>query len=493
MGIRCVAKATHWRPRGAPPLAQARTSPQKTLGEVGVAEESGCCRNRFELRPRGAPPPTPPRSFLTERGEFIPRRKSFLSPPDPSPEAGEGSPAVARNEREAGGAEGPRGPRHPFRLSPSRPPSLEPPSPRPSLSPRTTHHPTQRKRKAESACPTSGRTRWTTTAQGRPGKIAVVPTKPASTQRDLSLAYSPGRRRAVPRDRREPRGRLPLHRARQPRRRGLQRHRGARARQHRPARRQAGDGGQGRALQALRRHRRVRPRGRRQGPRRRHPLLRDARAHRRRHQPRGHQRARVLLHRGRAQGAAARSPSSTTTSTAPRSSPAPRCSTRWRSAASRSRRSRSSSRGAGAAAIATAEHYVSLGRAAREHRDDATARASSAPTAATWTRTRAASPPTRDLRTLAEALRGRGRLRRPLRRGRGDARDGRDHGRRRRSSSRSPTRIPRSCRRTCWPCAPTRSWRPGAATIPTRSTTSWASPSSSAARWTCGRAPSTTR
>jgi malate dehydrogenase (oxaloacetate-decarboxylating)(NADP+) len=27
---------------------------------------------------------------------------------------------------------------------------------------------------------------------GRPGKIAVVPTKPASTQRDLSLAYSPG-------------------------------------------------------------------------------------------------------------------------------------------------------------------------------------------------------------------------------------------------------------------------------------------------------------
>jgi malate dehydrogenase (oxaloacetate-decarboxylating)(NADP+) len=29
-------------------------------------------------------------------------------------------------------------------------------------------------------------------AQGRPGKIEVVPTKPYSTQRDLSLAYSPG-------------------------------------------------------------------------------------------------------------------------------------------------------------------------------------------------------------------------------------------------------------------------------------------------------------
>ena len=29
-------------------------------------------------------------------------------------------------------------------------------------------------------------------AQGRPGKIEVVPTKPYSSQRDLSLAYSPG-------------------------------------------------------------------------------------------------------------------------------------------------------------------------------------------------------------------------------------------------------------------------------------------------------------
>src|ERR1700674_5334866 len=29
-------------------------------------------------------------------------------------------------------------------------------------------------------------------ASGRPGKIAVVPTKPLSNQRDLSLAYSPG-------------------------------------------------------------------------------------------------------------------------------------------------------------------------------------------------------------------------------------------------------------------------------------------------------------
>ena len=29
-------------------------------------------------------------------------------------------------------------------------------------------------------------------ADGRPGKIEVVPTKPTQTKRDLSLAYSPG-------------------------------------------------------------------------------------------------------------------------------------------------------------------------------------------------------------------------------------------------------------------------------------------------------------
>jgi malate dehydrogenase (oxaloacetate-decarboxylating)(NADP+) len=29
-------------------------------------------------------------------------------------------------------------------------------------------------------------------AMGRPGKLEVVPTKPMATQRDLSLAYSPG-------------------------------------------------------------------------------------------------------------------------------------------------------------------------------------------------------------------------------------------------------------------------------------------------------------
>ncbi|MCB1544829.1 MAG: NADP-dependent malic enzyme, partial [Rhodoblastus sp.] len=29
-------------------------------------------------------------------------------------------------------------------------------------------------------------------SQGRPGKLQIIPTKPMATQRDLSLAYSPG-------------------------------------------------------------------------------------------------------------------------------------------------------------------------------------------------------------------------------------------------------------------------------------------------------------
>ena len=40
--------------------------------------------------------------------------------------------------------------------------------------------------------------------QGRPGKIEVTPTKPLATQRDLSLAYSPGVADAVLEVEREP-------------------------------------------------------------------------------------------------------------------------------------------------------------------------------------------------------------------------------------------------------------------------------------------------
>ena len=135
-------------------------------------------------------------------------------------------------------------------------------------------------------------------SRGRPGKLEIVATKPMATQRDLSLAYSPGV--AVPGegDRRRSLDGLRLHRARQHGRRHHQRHRDPRPRQSRRARLQAGDGGQGGAVQALRRRRFDRPRGRHRGPRRIHQRRQISRPLLRRHQPRGHQGAGVLHHRG---------------------------------------------------------------------------------------------------------------------------------------------------------------------------------------------------
>ena len=85
--------------------------------------------------------------------------------------------------------------------------------------------------------------------------------------------------------------------ARQSGRRHHQWHGRARPRRHRPARRQAGDGGQGRAVQEIRQHRCLRHRDRRtrSGQADRHHRL--ARTDLRRHQPRRHQGARMLLHR----------------------------------------------------------------------------------------------------------------------------------------------------------------------------------------------------
>ena len=99
------------------------------------------------------------------------------------------------------------------------------------------------------------------------------------------------------RDRRRPRRSAQPHRARQPDRRDHQRHRGARPGRDRPARRQAGDGRQVGAVQEVRRHRLLRHRDRGARPRQagRHHLR--ARADVRRHQPRGHQGARVLHRR----------------------------------------------------------------------------------------------------------------------------------------------------------------------------------------------------
>ena len=108
------------------------------------------------------------------------------------------------------------------------------------------------------------------------------------------------RRRCLHGDRRRPaRGRQP-DRAQQPGGRHHQRHGGARPGQHRPAGRQAGDGRQGLPVQEVRRHRRVRHRAGRERPRHADRDHRAHGAHLRRHQPRGHQGARVLLHRDEA-------------------------------------------------------------------------------------------------------------------------------------------------------------------------------------------------
>ena len=105
----------------------------------------------------------------------------------------------------------------------------------------------------------------------KPGKLEIQPTKPLGNQRDLALAYSPGVAAACEAIVADPAAGRRTDRARQPRGGGLQRHRGARPRQYRPARRQAGDGRQGGPVQEIRRHRRVRHRDRRarRRPRRR--------------------------------------------------------------------------------------------------------------------------------------------------------------------------------------------------------------------------------
>ena len=101
----------------------------------------------------------------------------------------------------------------------------------------------------------------------RPGKLEIQATKPLGNQRDLALAYSPGVAAPCLAIRDDPAlaadytGRANLVA------RHLQRHRRARPRQHRPARLQAGDGGQGRPVQEVRRHRRLRHRDRRAGHR----------------------------------------------------------------------------------------------------------------------------------------------------------------------------------------------------------------------------------
>ena len=107
----------------------------------------------------------------------------------------------------------------------------------------------------------------------------------------------PWRRRAGARNRRQPGRCLPLHRQGQPGGRHLQRHRHPGAGQSGAAGLQAGDGGQGPAVQALRRHRRHRHRGEARDQPAVHRHCRRHRRHLRRHQPGRHQGSRVLRDR----------------------------------------------------------------------------------------------------------------------------------------------------------------------------------------------------
>ena len=95
----------------------------------------------------------------------------------------------------------------------------------------------------------------------RPGKLEIQATKPLGNQRDLALAYSPGVAAACEAIAADPAEAATLTIRAEPRRRDLERHRRPRARRHRPARLEAGDGGQSRPVQEIRRHRRVRHRG----------------------------------------------------------------------------------------------------------------------------------------------------------------------------------------------------------------------------------------
>ena len=247
-------------------------------------------------------------------------------------------------------------------------------------------------------------------ARGRPGKIEVVPTKPCTTQRDLVARLLARRGRAVPRDRSATPSTSYKYTAQgQPRRRRSP-----------TAPRCSGSATsaplaakpvmEGKAL-LFKRFADIDvfdiELGRRGSRRRHRSCLPAARAHLRRHQPRGHQGARVLLHRGDA-ARADEDPG------LPRR-PARHRDHLRRRAAQRARdrrqgdrpRCRSSSPAPARPPIACAEHYVRLG-VRRENiiMCDTRGVIYEGRDARTWIRTRRASPSTRTQRTLAEALVG---------------------------------------------------------------------------------------
>jgi malate dehydrogenase (oxaloacetate-decarboxylating)(NADP+) len=133
-------------------------------------------------------------------------------------------------------------------------------------------------------------------ARGRPGKLEISPTKAMATQRDLSLAYSPGVAVPVKAIAEDP---SPMPSITPPGQSGggdFQRHRHSRPRQSRRAGFQAGDGRQGGAVQALCRCRRIDI----ESPPRTSTFINCVAligADLRRHQSGGHQGARMLHHR----------------------------------------------------------------------------------------------------------------------------------------------------------------------------------------------------
>ncbi len=156
------------------------------------------------------------------------------------------------------------------------------------------------------------------------GKIEVTPKTPVRTRDDLSMAYTPGVARVCLAIARGARARLVADDQAQHRRRRLGRNRRARPRRHRTRGRDARDGGQGDAVQGVRRRRRVPALPRDEGRRRDRAHGQGGRARLRRHQPGGHLRARAASRSSGGCGRSSTSRSSTTTSTARPSSSWPR-------------------------------------------------------------------------------------------------------------------------------------------------------------------------
>ena len=131
----------------------------------------------------------------------------------------------------------------------------------------------------------------------RRGKIYTGLATPVKTRDDLSMAYTPGRGARVHRDRREPAEGVQVHDQGQHGGGGDRRHRRAGPRRHRPRGGDARDGGQGDALQGVRRRGCVPDRARHEGSRQDRGDGAADGPHLRRDQPRGHLLAALLRDR----------------------------------------------------------------------------------------------------------------------------------------------------------------------------------------------------